>query len=81
MAREDGRQPRSFRTELEAVVRDNLPVIHLLMIVCTVLLALSVFSLAFIDRESASFVVLQFNFVMLTAFLVVLGGLSYRYSR
>ncbi|RKD88901.1 hypothetical protein [Halopiger aswanensis] len=80
MGDENKRQTRSFRTALEVVIRDNRHAIPLLIVLCIVLLALSVLSLLFIDRDSPSFVLLQINFAMLGTFLALLVGLRYRYG-
>lgn len=80
MRDENRRRTQSFRAALEAVIRDNRHAIALLIVLCIVLLALSVLSLLFIDRESPSFVLLQINFAMLGAFLALLVGLRYRYE-
>lgn len=80
MSDENGRRTRSFRAALKAVIRDNRHAIPLLIVLCIVLLALSVLSLLFIDRDSPSFVLLQINFAMIGAFLALLLGLHYRYG-
>ncbi|AEH39080.1 hypothetical protein [Halopiger xanaduensis] len=80
MSDDNGRRTRSFRAALEAVIRDNRHAIPLLIVLCVILLALSVLSLLFIDRESPSFVLLQLNFAMLGSFLALLVGLRYRYG-